>query len=96
MCWGRRLRDYWISCLINPSAGREFEWGGDRFTLAAKPKRVLVVGGGVAGLEAVAAERGHQVTLVEARRALAASSASPACSRAVARSSIFSTGTNGS
>ena len=67
MCWGRRFRDYWISCLINPSAGREFEWGGDRFTLAAKPKRVLVVGG-VAGLEAarVAAERGHQVTLVEA------------------------------
>ncbi|MBC8038178.1 MAG: FAD-dependent oxidoreductase [Rhizobiales bacterium] len=68
MCWGRRSRDYWISCLINPSAGREFEWGGDRFTPAAKPKTVLVVGGGVAGLEAarVAAERGHRVTLVEA------------------------------
>ncbi len=68
MCWGRRYRDYWISCLINPSAGREFEWGGDRFVAAAKPKRVLVVGGGVAGLEAarVAAERGHHVTLAEA------------------------------
>jgi hypothetical protein len=68
MCWGRRSRDYWISCLINPSAGREFEWGGDRFTVAAKPKKLLVVGGGVAGMEAarVAAERGHQVTLVEA------------------------------
>ncbi|MFT5502593.1 MAG: 2,4-dienoyl-CoA reductase-like NADH-dependent reductase (Old Yellow Enzyme family), partial [Gammaproteobacteria bacterium] len=23
MCWGRRSRDFWISCLINPSAGRE-------------------------------------------------------------------------
>jgi 2,4-dienoyl-CoA reductase-like NADH-dependent reductase (Old Yellow Enzyme family)/thioredoxin reductase len=68
MCWGRRHRDYWISCLINPSAGREFEWGGDRFTPAAKPKTILVVGGGVAGMEAarVAAERGHKVTLVEA------------------------------
>ena len=68
LCWGRRHRDYWISCLINPSAGREFEWGGDRFTRAQTPRRVLVVGGGPAGLEAarVAAERGHQVVLAEA------------------------------
>ena len=68
MCWGRRYRDYWISCLINPSAGREFEWGGDRFVAAEKPKRILVVGGGVVGMEAarVAAERGHRVTLAEA------------------------------
>ncbi|HKP25502.1 MAG TPA: FAD-dependent oxidoreductase [Dongiaceae bacterium] len=68
MCWGRRSRDYHISCLINPSAGREFQWGGDRFTPSDQPKRVLVVGGGPAGLEAarVAAERGHRVTLAEA------------------------------
>ena len=68
MCWGRRFRDYWISCLINPSAGREFEWGGDGHAPAAVQKRVLVVGGGPAGMEAarVAAERGHRVTLVEA------------------------------
>ncbi len=68
MCWGRRSRDYWISCLINPSAGREFEWGGDRFVTVDKPKIVLVVGAGPAGMEAarVAAERGHKVTLIEA------------------------------
>ena len=68
MCWGRRYRDYWISCLVNPSAGREFEWGGDRCEPSARPRRVLVVGGGPAGLEAarVAAERGHRVTLAEA------------------------------
>ena len=36
LCWGRRSRDYWISCLVNPSAGREWEWGGDRFEPAAR------------------------------------------------------------
>lgn len=68
MCWGRRSRDYWISCLINPSAGREWEWGGDRFTPAAMARDVLVVGAGPAGLEAarVAAERGHRVEVHEA------------------------------
>lgn len=66
MCWGRRSRDYWISCLVNPSAGREWEWGGDRF--APGKGRVLVVGGGPAGLEAAraAAERGFEVELHEA------------------------------
>ena len=68
LCWGRRSRDYWISCLINPSAGREHIWGGDRFVPAERRTTVLVVGAGPAGLEAarVCAERGHEVIVAEA------------------------------
>ncbi|MGB8623083.1 MAG: oxidoreductase, partial [Paracoccaceae bacterium] len=51
-CWGRRGRDYWISCLVNPSVGFEHDWGGDRFVRDETPKSVLIVGAGPAGLEA--------------------------------------------
>ncbi|MBI2321667.1 MAG: FAD-dependent oxidoreductase [Chloroflexi bacterium] len=56
-----------ITCLMNPAAGREGEWGEGTLEPAALKKRVLVVGGGPAGLEAarVAALRGHSVTLWE-------------------------------
>ena len=67
LCIGRRMRDYHISCLVNPSVGREHAWGGDGAPPAETPRHVLVVGGGPAGLETarVAAARGHRVTLVE-------------------------------
>jgi 2,4-dienoyl-CoA reductase (NADPH2) len=53
-----------VTCLVNPRAGREAELA---VVPAAKPKKVLVAGGGPAGMKAActAAERGHQVTLVE-------------------------------
>jgi 2,4-dienoyl-CoA reductase-like NADH-dependent reductase (Old Yellow Enzyme family)/thioredoxin reductase len=68
MCWGRRYRDYWISCLVNPSTGREHAGHAARFEPAEAPRRLLVVGGGPGGLEVarVAAERGHRVRLAEA------------------------------
>lgn len=64
-CFGRLYRGRHISCIGTPRTGRECEEHGA--TPASERKRVLVVGGGPAGLEAarVAAERGHAVTLVD-------------------------------
>src|SRR5581483_678333 len=69
-CIGRLRQGKAISCVQNPVIGREAELAEIR--PAARPKRVVVVGGGVAGLEAarVAALRGHRVTLLEAAPAL--------------------------
>jgi 2,4-dienoyl-CoA reductase-like NADH-dependent reductase (Old Yellow Enzyme family)/thioredoxin reductase len=52
------------SCAVNPRAGREAEI---RIEPTARPRRVLVAGGGPAGLEAarILALRGHAVTLCE-------------------------------
>jgi len=53
-----------MSCSVNPSCGRERIYA---LRPASKPKRILIAGGGVAGMEAarVAAIRGHKVTLYE-------------------------------
>jgi 2-enoate reductase len=53
-----------ISCTVNPACGRESSWG---LTPTMKSQKILVAGGGAAGLEAarVAAIRGHRVVLYE-------------------------------
>ncbi|MGL5948842.1 MAG: FAD-dependent oxidoreductase, partial [Aeromonas sp.] len=68
-CLDQALLQRPVSCLVNPLACRETELV-IRATTA--PKRLAVVGGGVAGLAfaCVAAERGHQVTLFEQSDAL--------------------------
>lgn len=61
--WGYSTRGK-VGCAVNPQVGHEADW---EITPAAVKKKVIVVGGGVAGMEAarVAALRGHDVTLYE-------------------------------
>jgi len=66
-CYGNLTQGYPITCVTNPSVGREEALGSGTLRRASTTKRVVVVGGGPAGLEAawVAAARGHDVTLLE-------------------------------
>lgn len=62
-CLGRMVEKP-LSCAVNPETGRERLYELRRIE---KPKKVLIAGGGVAGMEAarVSASRGHKVTLYE-------------------------------
>jgi 2,4-dienoyl-CoA reductase-like NADH-dependent reductase (Old Yellow Enzyme family)/thioredoxin reductase len=65
----RPIPELW-QCAVNPTSGRELRWRN-----APRPtgkRRVMVIGGGPAGLyaAATAAERGHDVILVEACKQL--------------------------
>ena len=63
-CMGRLASFGQISCAVNPACGREADYA---LTPAAEKKSVMIVGGGIAGMEAarVAAARGHAVTIYE-------------------------------
>jgi 2,4-dienoyl-CoA reductase-like NADH-dependent reductase (Old Yellow Enzyme family)/thioredoxin reductase len=67
-CIGHFHAGYPISCIQYPESGREREFGSRAPMGAGGRRRVMVVGGGPAGMKAaaVAAERGHDVTLHEA------------------------------
>ena len=64
-CIGHFHKGYPISCIQHPETGRELRYGERR--PAASARKILVVGGGPAGMKAaaMAAERGHEVTLLE-------------------------------
>ncbi len=60
-CFDQAFAKKQIECSVNPALG------GDLFQPAEKAKRILIVGGGPAGMEAarILAKRGHQPTLLE-------------------------------
>jgi 2,4-dienoyl-CoA reductase-like NADH-dependent reductase (Old Yellow Enzyme family) len=56
-----------VQCIYNPITARERIWGKGTLKTASPSKRVLVIGGGPAGLEyaRIASARGHQVLVLE-------------------------------
>ncbi len=62
-CIGNIFLGRAVACVANPAAGH----GDAELTPVDRPRRVLVVGGGAAGMEVahLAAERGHQVVLAD-------------------------------
>ena len=71
-CIDRLFKMTHSSCVHNPAAGYEQELGVGTLQIPSRPRRVVVVGGGPAGMKAAetAARQGHEVTLLERRHAL--------------------------
>lgn len=67
-CIGGLIRDQRLGCAVNPAVGYELSLGEDLIRRTDVPKKILVVGGGPAGMEAarVGALMGHAVILAEA------------------------------
>jgi 2,4-dienoyl-CoA reductase-like NADH-dependent reductase (Old Yellow Enzyme family)/thioredoxin reductase len=62
-CFDAIVRGKGVECSVNAGLGKE----GERLTKAEKSKKILIIGGGPAGMEAarVATLRGHKVTIWE-------------------------------
>jgi 2,4-dienoyl-CoA reductase-like NADH-dependent reductase (Old Yellow Enzyme family)/thioredoxin reductase len=66
-CWRSVIRGGRVQCVYNAEVGRERAWGHGTLKQAGDAKKVLVIGGGPAGLEyaRIAAARGHDVVVLE-------------------------------
>ena len=66
-CIGRVYTGFAMTCVQNPSVGREKRLGIGTLRKTSRSKEVIVVGGGIAGLKTaeIAARRGHRIVLLE-------------------------------
>jgi 2,4-dienoyl-CoA reductase (NADPH2) len=69
LCLARLFRDAELNCMVRPSLGHESEpeWGFYGFPKTEHPKKVWIIGAGIAGMQAagIASEKGHLVTITE-------------------------------
>ena len=65
-CFSKVMESGQFCCSINPEIGREREYTTEPLKVT-KPKNLLIIGGGIAGMQAAltAAKRGHTVTIAE-------------------------------
>ena len=66
-CFSHVIQGGEYSCAVNPKIGESLEYIYDIVPEAKEKKKVLIAGGGIAGMQAAitAAERGHEVILCE-------------------------------
>ena len=71
-CVGGLFREQWLGCTVNAAVGFEKDLDEEYMSRVDMPRKILVVGGGPAGMEAarVAALQGHKVVLAEAAKKL--------------------------
>ena len=63
-----------VRCTQNATVGEEWRknWHPEKFSVAGSSDKILIIGGGPAGLEAglIAARRGYQITIADAEKSL--------------------------
>jgi 2,4-dienoyl-CoA reductase (NADPH2) len=69
ICLARLFRDAELNCMVRPSLGHEAEpeYGFYGFPESPHKKKIWIIGAGIAGMQAgaIAAEKGHRVTISE-------------------------------